>query len=212
MIILLISVFPKTLKKRIGNSNHHYMIPLQQIDKSWTVFLDRDGVINEEKRDNYIHKWEEFRFNEGVLEAIAVFSKIFHRIVVVTNQRGVGKGTTQLKDLDIIHQNMIKAIEDAGGRIDAVYFCPDLNDDSPNRKPNPGMGLQAISRFPEIDPAKSIMIGNTLSDMGFGRNLGAYTVYLTTTHPDIDLSDNRIDMICSSLHSFASALHTSTNS
>ena len=90
------------------------MIPLQQIDKSWTVFLDRDGVINEEKRDNYIHKWEEFRFNEGVLEAIAVFSKIFHRIVVVTNQRGVGKGTTQLKDLDIIHQNMIKAIEEIG--------------------------------------------------------------------------------------------------
>jgi len=187
------------------------MIPLHQIDKSWTLFLDRDGVINEEKRDNYIHTWDEFKFNEGVLEAMAVFAKLFHRIVIVTNQRGVGRGTTLLKDLETIHQNMIKAMEEAGGRVDAVYFCPDLNDDSPNRKPNPGMGQQAISRFPEIDPGKSIMVGNTLSDMGFGRNLGTYTTFLTTTHPDTDPSDPRIDMVCASLLEFSEILTQSMN-
>lgn len=179
------------------------MIPLSNIDNSWTLFLDRDGVINVEKRDNYIHKWEEFIFNDGVKEAMQIFSGIFNRIVIVTNQRGVGKGTTKPEDLDEIHMNMTREIEAAGGRIDAIFFCPDLNDDSPNRKPNPGMGLQAIARFPEINPARSIMVGNTLSDMGFGRNLGAHTVFVTTTHPDTDPSDARIDIVADSLIHFA---------
>lgn len=182
------------------------MIPLKDIDHSWTLFLDRDGVINVEKRDNYIHTWEEFVFNDGVKEAIKIFSGIFKHIIVVTNQRGVGKGTTKIEDLETIHNNMTAEIVQGGGKIDAIYFCPDLKDDSINRKPNPGMGLQAIAKFPDINPAKSIMVGNTLSDMGFGRNLGCYTVYLTTTHPDIDLSDHRIDMVCGSLHEFSEKL------
>jgi histidinol-phosphate phosphatase family protein len=182
------------------------MIDLKQIDNTWTLFLDRDGVINHEKHLDYIHTWDEFVFYEGVQEAIAVFTKIFHRIVVVTNQKGIGKGVTKLEDLRLIHKNMIAAIEAKGGSIDAVYFCPDLDSDSPNRKPNPGMGLQAAQDFPDIILSKAIMVGNTISDMQFGRNLGVQTIFLPTTRPEVDLNDERIDAVYDSLIDFAIAM------
>ncbi|MFM6924279.1 MAG: D-glycero-alpha-D-manno-heptose-1,7-bisphosphate 7-phosphatase [Ferruginibacter sp.] len=182
------------------------MIDLSQIDNTWTLFLDRDGVINHEKHQDYIHTWDEFVFYDGVQEAIAIFAKIFNRIIVVTNQKGIGKGVTRLEDLQLIHQNMIAEIEAAGGRIDAVYFCPDLEEESPNRKPNPGMGLQAANHFPEIDLTKAIMVGNTISDMKFGRNLGVHTIFLPTTRPEVDLQDERIDAVYGSLKELAIAL------
>ncbi len=175
------------------------MIPFNEINKNWTLFLDRDGVINYEKHQGYINTWEEFKFYDGVKESFREFSKIFHRIIVVTNQRGIGKGITDPEELNIIHKNMKSEIESAGGRIDKIYFCPDVDSNSPNRKPNPGMGLWAKQDFSEIDFKKSIMIGNTLSDMEFGRNIGAYTIFLPTTHPEISLNDSRIDLVIPSL-------------
>lgn len=182
------------------------MIDLTKIDKTWTLFLDRDGVINYEKHKDYIHTWDEFYFYEGVKEAIAVFSKKFKYVIVITNQRGIGKGITRTDDVDLIHKNMKAEIEKNGGRIDAVYFCPDLDESSPNRKPNPGMGLQAVSDFPDIDLSKAIMIGNTLSDMQFGRNMGIKTIFLPTTRPEVDIHDERIDAVYDSLASFAESL------
>jgi D-glycero-D-manno-heptose 1,7-bisphosphate phosphatase len=182
------------------------MIEVKNIDKSWTLFLDRDGVINHEKHMDYIHTWDEFVFYDGVKEAMKVFNGIFGHIVVVTNQKGVGKGVTRAEDLELIHSNMIAAIEAAGGRIDRVYFCTDLEDSSPNRKPNPGMGLQARNDFEAIDLDKAIMIGNTMSDMQFGRNLGIKTIFLPTTRPEVDTTDKRIDLVCSSLEAFAGIL------
>lgn len=179
---------------------------ITKTDKTWTLFLDRDGVINHEKADDYIHTWNEFSFYAGAREAIKCFSKQFKRIIVVTNQRGVGKGVTKLHDLEQIHSNMMQEIKKAGGKIDAVYFCPDLDDNSQHRKPNTGMGLQALKDFPDIDLKKSIMVGNTLSDMQFGRNLGVHTVFLTTTRPEVDIADKRIDAVYDSLLSFANAL------
>lgn len=184
------------------------MIDLKNIDNSWTLFLDRDGVINHEKHEDYIHNWDEFYFYDGAKEAIAVFAKKFKHIVVVTNQRGIGKGLTRLKDVELIHKNMTAEIKHAGGRIDAVYFCPDVDDSSPNRKPNPGMGLQAIKKFPGIDLSKTIMIGNTSSDMQFGRNLGVKTIFLPTTRPEVDLNDDRIDAVYASLIDFANDLNS----
>jgi D-glycero-D-manno-heptose 1,7-bisphosphate phosphatase len=182
------------------------MLPLHSIDRSWTLFLDRDGVINHEKHQDYIHTWDEFKFYDGVKDAIKVFSSVFHRIVVITNQKGVGKGLTKLEDLHTIHANMQHEIELAGGHIDAVLYCSDLEETSPYRKPNPGMGLQAAKQFPDIDLTKTIMVGNTISDMEFGRNLGAYTVFLPTTRPEVDLKDKRIDAVCNSLLDFAQTL------
>jgi D-glycero-alpha-D-manno-heptose 1-phosphate guanylyltransferase len=177
------------------------------IDKTWTLFLDRDGVINHEKHKDYIHTWDEFVFYDGALKALKIFAQHFNRIIVVTNQKGIGKGVTLLEDLQLIHTNMVKAIELAGGRVDAVYFSPHLEDDHPDRKPNHGMGLQAVNDFPDIDLTKSIMVGNTLSDMQFGRNLGvAKNIFLTTTRPEVDITDNRIDAVYNSLLEFAVTL------
>ena len=98
------------------------MIQIKNINKSWTLFLDRDGVINHEKHNDYVHKWDEFIFYDGVLEAIHVLSSMFNRIIVVTNQKGIGKGLTRLEDLEEIHTKMKDAVAKAGGRIDEVYF------------------------------------------------------------------------------------------
>jgi D-glycero-D-manno-heptose 1,7-bisphosphate phosphatase len=178
---------------------------IKNIDSSWTLFTDRDGVVNEEKKDDYIHTWDEFRFYEGVKEAFQIFNKKFGVIVMVTNQRGVAKGLTKLKDLHLIHRNMVQEIQKAGGRIDKIYVCTDM--DSPFRKPNPGMGLQALEDFAQIDLSKSIMVGNTLSDMKFGRNLGVkLNTFLPTTRKEVDVNDSIIDLVFPDLVSFAKAL------
>ena len=177
------------------------MIDLKTIDKTWTLFLDRDGVINHEKHLDYIHTWQEFKFYDGAKVAIQIFTQKFNRIIVVTNQKGIGKGVTTTTDVELIHANMTNDIEAIGGKIDAVYFCPDL--ESPNRKPNPGMGLQAVKDFTDIDLTKAIMVGNTISDMQFGRNLGIKTIFLTTTRPEEDTNDERIDTVYPSLIAFA---------
>ena len=182
------------------------MFESKEIDKTWTLFLDRDGVINHEMEGGYINTLEEFVFYAGVKEAIQLFSKKFGHLIVVTNQRGIARGVTKKEDLEMIHQHMINEIEKAGGRIDAVYYCPDMDDNSVDRKPNPGMGLKAAREHPGIDLSKSVMIGNKLSDMAFGRNLGSHTIFLTTTHPGTDQSDSRIDAVYDSLLSFAKAI------
>jgi len=181
------------------------MKDLKNVNSSWTLFIDRDGVVNNEKRLDYIHTWDEFRFYEGVKEAFKIFNKKFGIIIMVTNQRGVAKGLTKLKDLEIIHKNMLDEIEDKEGRIDKIYFCIDM--ESENRKPNPGMGLQAIRDFPDIDLSKSVMIGNTLSDMQFGRNLGvAINIFLPTTNKDVTIDNDDVDLVYTDLISVAKAL------
>ncbi len=182
------------------------MLDLTKITNDWTLFLDRDGVINHEKHLDYIHTWDEFVFYDGVKEAINIFSKKFKYIFIVTNQKGVGRGMTKLEDLHIIHDNMKAELLLHGGKIDKIYFCTDLDETSPNRKPNPGMGLQAVEDFPGIDLSKAIMVGNTLGDMGFGRNLGIKTVFLPTTRPEVDVKDERIDASYATLFDFAKKL------
>ena len=179
---------------------------LDNIDSSWTLFLDRDGVINHQNMDGYILIWDEFVFYDGVLEAMAIFKKQFQHTFIVTNQRGVGKGQMSVDDLNYIHDQMQQSIEVAGGNINQVYFCPDIDASSPGRKPNTGMALQAKKEFPAVEFTKSIMVGNSMSDMEFGRNIGATTVFLTTTNTTITDADDRIDFVFASLIDFAKAL------
>ncbi|MDN3656627.1 HAD-IIIA family hydrolase [Ferruginibacter paludis] len=176
------------------------------IDNSWTLFLDRDGVINHEQVDGYVNTWEDFTFYAGVKEALKIFACHFKYIIVITNQRGVGRGITKPENLQIVHQQMVKEIEAAGGRIDSIYFCIDVNADSINRKPNTGMALQAKRDFTDIDFLKSIMVGNNFSDMEFGRGIGAKTIFLPTTQPEVTGPDKRIDAIYPSLIDFAKSL------
>lgn len=178
-------------------------IPFEKIDHSWALFLDRDGVINIEIDGNYVNHLHEFELYEGVPEAMQIFHKIFSRIFIVTNQRGVGRGITQKENLDNIHNHFKSFVHTNGGHIDEIYYSPHINSDHPHRKPNPGMGLQAQEDFPDVDFSKSIMIGNNISDMQFGRNLKMQNVFLTTTQPAPALPHLEIDAVYNSLHAFA---------
>lgn len=186
------------------------MTHLPIIDKSWTLFLDRDGVINVEKHEDYIRNWEEFAFYEGVKEALRTFNHLFGHIFIVTNQRGIGRGLMTSQDLESIHNSMLAEIVLGQGRIDQVYYSPDLDNNSPTRKPNPGMGLQAKRDFPGVNFSKSIMIGNTMSDMAFGKNIGAITIFLPTTRTAPTLPHHEVDFLYPSLASVAAALQSAT--
>jgi histidinol-phosphate phosphatase family protein len=181
-------------------------LDLRTIDKSWILFIDRDGVINHEKKEEYILNWREFKFYDGVKESIKDLSLLFGKIIVITNQRGVGKGLMTEFDLDSIHQHMIKQIQNIGGHIDKIYYCTSIDNDHPDRKPNPGMAIRAKEDFPMIEMSRSIMIGNKLSDMRFGRNAGMYTVFVATTHPETEFPHPDIDLRFDSLPAFAKAL------
>lgn len=182
---------------------------LPKIDRSWSLFLDRDGVINEEKYNDYIRYWDEFKFYEGVEEAMEIFARRFGRIIIVTNQRGVAKGLHRLEDVELIHKKLKEKIVKAGGRIDQIYFETSLDDDHPNRKPQPGMGHLAREEFPDINFSKSLMVGNTLSDMLFGRNLGVAANILIFTRSEVDQQNASIDFKFPSLIEFARRLELS---
>jgi D-glycero-D-manno-heptose 1,7-bisphosphate phosphatase len=155
----------------------------------WTLFLDRDGVINKKIDNNYVKNWESFEFLPGVYEALEIFSRVFERIIIVTNQRGVGFGLMSKNTLDDIHLKMTKKIIENGGRIDSVFICTETDDSSICRKPNVGMAIQAKLRYPEIDFLKSIMIGDSNSDVLFGRKLGMVVFKVDNNSPSKNLND-----------------------
>jgi histidinol-phosphate phosphatase family protein len=158
-----------------------------QIDKSWSLFLDRDGVINQKRENDYVKNWNEFSFIEGSLEAISTLSKVFGRVIIVTNQRGVGKGFLSENELLLIHQKMIDEITLNSGRIDKIYYCKDVEDSSDCRKPNSGMGIQALKDFPEINLKKSIIVGDSISDILFGQKLGMKKILIGESKFNKDL-------------------------
>lgn len=169
------------------------------INNDWTLFLDRDGVINDRIIDGYVTNINEFRFLPGVLDAFRIFDKKFGKIIVVTNQQGVGKGIMKNEDVENVHNFMIQQITSNEGRIDKVYFCPQLKSVADNyRKPSPKMAFFAKNDFPQIDFDKSIMIGDMSSDIEFGKNSGMRTIFIGDNELNIT-PDDRFD----SLYEFA---------
>jgi len=164
---------------------------LNQINRKWTLFLDRDGVINKRPPNDYVKTWDEFEFLPGVLEALNILSLKFSKIIIITNQQGIGKNVMTIEDLQIIHDNLIREISEKKGRIDAIYFCPDLATKAVNcRKPNIQMAKQAKIDYPDIDFSISIMAGDTLSDMQFGKNAGMKTVFINTNNSPLTPSES----------------------
>jgi len=181
-------------------------LDLHHIDKSWTLFLDRDGVINDEIQGDYVLHWKGFVFSTGVLESFRKLSEAFGRIIIISNQRGVGKGLMTEADLQSIHHEMKREVEIVGGKIDALYYCTEKEDTCFNRKPNPGMALQAMRDFSDIDPSRSLMVGNKITDMQFGRAAGFYTVFVKTTNPEQPIPHPAIDLAFENLAGFANAI------
>lgn len=172
---------------------------LKEINRSWTLFLDRDGVINARKIGNYVTNVSEFQFLPGVKEAISFFTNRFFKILVVTNQQGIGKGIMSECNLLEIHRYMQDELKKSNGIIDKCYFAPELKSELNSlRKPNKGMALLAKKDFPEIDFNKSIMVGDTDSDILFGKNLGMKTIRIKT----VETINLEADITVNSLQEF----------
>lgn len=164
------------------------------IDNTWTLFLDRDGVINKKIEGDYVRDVNNLIILEGVKKSIVEFSKLFYKIIVVTNQQGVGKKNMTISDLERIHRSLLEEIP----QIDKIYCCTHLiSDKCLCRKPNIGMGLLAQQDFKNINFQKSVMIGDSESDIIFGKKLKMKTViigneseladYKVTSLSEIDL-------------------------
>jgi histidinol-phosphate phosphatase family protein len=173
-------------------------------DNNWTLFLDRDGVLNKRKINEYVLNSRELVLEEKVPESLAILKNYFSLLLVVTNQQGIGKGLMSDEDLNSIHEKLVKEIEQGNGRIDKIYYCPALKqENSFMRKPSPGMGLLARKDFPEINFKKSVMVGDTISDMLFGKRLKMITVFIGTNHTLISENYKIIDLAFDSLYEFA---------
>ncbi len=141
----------------------------------YTIFLDRDGVINENRAD-YVKSWSEFRFLPGSREAIAKLTQAGHRIVVCTNQAGVARGTLSVETVHEIHRRMVDAIGEMGGKIEKVYYCPHAKDgDCACRKPRPGMLLRARDEL-GLDMRDAVFIGDSITDIRAGLAAGIHAV------------------------------------
>lgn len=167
------------------------------------LFLDRDGVINVERPNDYVKDISEFIFTDKALEAIAILSNIFDRIFVITNQRGVGRGVMNMEQLTAIHEYMLDKIEKSKGKIDKIYFCTDTDSTSINRKPNIGMGFMAKTDFPEVDFENSIFIGNSRSDIDFSNKLGMYSILVGDKYEKEDKIYEKVNSYCENLYKFA---------
>lgn len=171
------------------------------IDKTWSLFLDRDGVLNKRLEGDYVKTLDEFEFLEQVPEALKILTNIFGKIFIVTNQQGIGKGLYTENDLNIIHHYLADEVEKHGGKIDKIYFSPHLAAlNHPSRKPGIGMALQAKDEHPEVDFSRSLIIGDSMSDMEFGRAAGMRTVFIS----EEPTAGEKIDFNFASLFEFAS--------
>ena len=173
------------------------------------LFLDRDGVINKRIVGGYVTNPSEFVLIDGVLEALGIFASRFDRVFMVTNQQGIGKGLMSVDDLNLIHDGFLQKVTESGGRIDKIYFCPALKSEhSFMRKPNIGMALMARREYPDVVLRHSVMVGDTESDMLFGRHARMKTVLvgddpgpaLAKSHPHL------VDAYYPDLLSFAKSL------
>ncbi len=153
---------------------------LLRVNKDWTLFLDRDGVINKKIDDDYVRSIDQFELLPSAVKAIVNFSKIFGRIVIVTNQQGVGKGLMTSNAVEEVHEHLVTIVQESGGRIDAVYYAPQLEvENSEMRKPGIGMAKRAQKEFPEIDFRKSIMVGDSKSDMEFAERADMAAIFVS---------------------------------
>ena len=143
------------------------------------IFLDRDGVINEDLED-YIKTWKEFQFIKGVQPALKQFHQAGIPVVVITNQSAIGRGLVTEGELSVIHNRMVNAVEKSGGRISKIYYCPHHPDAHCRcRKPRIGL-LKKAAKELDLDLTKCVLVGDNLKDILAGNRAGCRTVLVQT--------------------------------
>lgn len=147
------------------------------------IFLDRDGVIIENRAD-YVKSLSETKFIPGAVEALAQLARRDWLIVIVTNQAAIGRRIITQETADAINAYVIAAIVAAGGRVDGIYVCPHHPDEGCDcRKPAPGLLLQAAKDL-DIDLKTSVMIGDAASDIQAAVAAGVKPIFVLTGLPE----------------------------
>ncbi|HEU5350629.1 MAG TPA: HAD family hydrolase [Terracidiphilus sp.] len=154
---------------------------LSRIRNLRTVFLDRDGVLNRKMPEGeWVTSPAELSVLPGAPAAVARLNRAGLLVLVVTNQRAIARGRLSPEGLERIHAALQSALRPDGAHIDAFFHCPHDSDECGCRKPLTGMFDQARRQFPQVDAATSVMIGDSLSDLQFGKSLGMLTLLLET--------------------------------
>lgn len=144
-----------------------------------TIFLDRDGVINRKLPEGrFVASQNQFEPLPGVIASIARLNRANLRVLVVSNQRGIALGLYTAADVLDIHASFQRDLHAEGARVDAFYFCPHDKAQCDCRKPLPGLFHQALADFPGITPETSVILGDSWSDIEFGRRLGMATIFI----------------------------------
>lgn len=150
------------------------------LKKEKIVFLDRDGVINEDS-PNYIKNWSEFKFLPGSLDAIKSLSQNGFKIIIISNQSIVNRKMVSRQALDGIFSRMTSAVESAGGKISDIYYCPHVPEEKCTcRKPLPGL-IQKAQRAHHIELSSAVMVGDSAKDIECAKQAGCGTAILVKT-------------------------------
>jgi len=173
-----------------------------------TVFLDRDGVINRKMPEGeHVTAWEKFVLLDRVPQALLRLKQAGLRILVVTNQGGVSRGLYSSHNVEYIHAKLNQILGNYAAQIDGFYYCPHGKKECDCRKPLPGMFESARRDFPEIEAATSVMIGDSLSDIEFGKNLGMRTIFIegdaeskANQKPGAEKARELADQVADTLH------------
>jgi len=159
--------------------------------KTKLVLLDRDGVVNEDRKD-FVKKISEFKFIDGSIDAIKKLNQAGIKVAIVTNQSAVGRKIITRQDLQDIHDYMTAELENKGAKIDAIYFCADHPDSATNRrKPGTGMLEEALQHF-KVKPQETNMVGDALRDLQPAKKLGIHRHLVLTGKGQTTLNDKNL--------------------
>jgi len=155
---------------------------MNKVEK-WTLFLDRDGVINKRKIDGYVSTIDEFEFLPGVVETLKELAPFFYRIFIITNQQGIGKGIMTTKSLLDIHDFLHNELKLAGVFIHGIFFCPHLEGTCYCRKPAYGMVSRLAHIFTDVNPRQSVLVGDDVKDILLAIRMGSRPVFIGDHSP-----------------------------
>lgn len=143
------------------------------MSKIKAVFIDRDGVINDDTGHYYIYRVEDFKINNGIVDGLKILSKSGYKLILITNQAGIAKGEYTHEDVDKVHTYLTQQLRFKGIVLTDIFYCPhhDSISECNCRKPKPGMILEAINKY-EIDPNQSYLIGDSPRDIQAGESAG----------------------------------------
>ncbi len=155
------------------------------------IFLDRDGIINKERKD-YVKSIEEFQILDGVPESIKMLKEKGFLVIVITNQSAINRGLITIETLNEIHNYLQNFLKENNTSIDDFYFCPHRPDENCKcRKPNPGMLIKAAQEH-NIDMNQSFMIGNSLTDIQAAQKSGCKGILLNQNQALLELVTDKI--------------------